>query len=104
MSEIFEYIILQLNNLSDEQKKRLLLCIKRDESLSICLGLEKNWIIDNLARIDDIITGQASMFCLMIRENDDFAKMVRSNIFRILAPDDHILDFIDYRMENWPEE
>lgn len=93
-----------LRRLSDDEKERLLICMKRAESMILCLGYERWQTVENLNHIDDILNGQASELCDMLKDNSHFESLMKGLILRILHPDDCIHDFIDYRKEKLPEE
>jgi len=104
MSSTNDKIIGLLISLSDGQRRRLLKCLKREESLVVCLGLMSFRIVEELDGIDDIISGKAAELCILICENPRFAEIIESLVHRIKTPDDLIGEFVDFRMENWPEE
>jgi len=104
MSSTYDEIISLLSSLSDSQKWRFLECLKREESVLVCLGLCDFRIVEEVKIVDDIIYGKATDLCGKVREDSGFARIIESLIFRIKSPDDLIGEFVDYRMENWPEE
>jgi hypothetical protein len=104
MEEKFHSIIELLTSLSKGQCFRLLDCIRYDEGLVICVGAEREYILQSVKDIQSIINGSNGIFISELKENEKFASTFKSVIYRIVAPDDQLMDFLDFRMENWPEE
>ena len=104
MSVEYQNIINLLKGLSDCQKTRLVKCILHDAGLEMCLGKQRKSALLGVKNIDSIISGGAGEFCNEIRNSREFASTLKSIIYRIIAPEDLMIDFLDFRMENWPEE
>jgi hypothetical protein len=103
MRNRYEDIITILDSLNPGQKKGALLCMKRDESLIICIGFECIDMLDSLTSVDDIISGKAHQFCEILKENSKLRSVLSDLISRITHPDDLMRDFVDFRVENWQE-
>jgi hypothetical protein len=104
MEQKIHGILELLRGLSKGQCDRLLECIKNDEGLVICVGSERESILRSVKDIQSIINGSNVIFISELKENEKFASTFKSVIYRIVAPDDYLMDFLDFRMENWPEE
>lgn len=104
MGSCYDEIIELLLGLSESQKKRVATCMKQNESILICLGFDGWWIVESIREIDDITNERAYAFCEEIKRKPKLASTVKSIIFSVMEPDDHISEFIDYRRENLPEE
>jgi len=100
----YQNIINLLKGLSAGQRTRLKKCILNDAGLDMSLGKQRMSVLFNLKDIDSIISGSSVGLCDEIRRNQKFASTFKSIIYRIIAPEDHLMDFLDFRMENWPEE
>ncbi len=90
--------------MSDGQCKRLVKCIHDDAGLLICAGKSKASMLMSISNIEMVITEEHIEFTTELRANQKFASTFKSLVYRIISPDDDLMDFLDFRMENWPEE
>ena len=104
MSKDIQHIINLLKGLSDGQRKRLVKCIHDDAGLLICVGRSKAPMLMSISNIEKIVTEDHIEFITELRTNPKFSSTFKSMIYRIISPDDDLIDFLDFRMENWPEE
>lgn len=104
MSVEYQNIINLLKDLSHGQRTRLYKCIQDDAGLMVCLGKRGISVLHAVKDIESIISGSAKDFCKEIKTSDQFAVTFKSIVYRIISPEDHLMDFLDFRMENWPEE
>ena len=93
-----------LKGLTREQSQRLVQCIHKDEGLLISVGQKKGPMLMSVNSVESILAGKYPQFSKELAENKRFAETLRSMIFRIMAPDDHLMEFFDFRDEAWPEE
>ena len=104
MSNDIQQIINLLKGMSDGQRKRLVTCIHEDAGLLICVGKSKASMLMSISNIEVVISEVHIEFCTELRENQKFSSTFKSLIYRIISPEDDMMDFLDFRMENWPEE
>jgi hypothetical protein len=58
----------------------------------------------SISNIEMVISEEHIEFCTELRTNQKFASTFKSLVYRIISPEDDMMDFLDFRMENWPEE
>lgn len=104
MEQKIHGILELLKGLSKGQCECLLVCVKNDEGLLICVGSERASLLRSVKDIQSIINGSNCVFVSELKDNEKFAMTFKSLIYRVISPDDHLMDFLDFRMENWPEE
>lgn len=104
MKSNYTQIMNLLKDLTPDQGKRLIECVKRDQGLAIALNKPKSKMLSTIDCIESIINENAVEFCNELENNHEFARIFTSMIFRIQSPEDSLLDFLDFRDEAWPEE